>query len=305
MSAGDSDSYGSRRRLAPGSEGAASRSVTSVPSTTTSGKNGGAYYQPGTPIGYLAARGTPFEKKYFSKKLGFCCLFLAPPILLVTFALTLVPILGAIADHALHTSIFHVESSNITNIGNSSFSLTLGAQVSKTGIFPAHLYFRQPTNVYWMTPPPNMREIHLGRFNLSHVGAAAGHATVNQATTFYITDEEGFATFAEYLVSQPVFTWRINCSEVHAEAFSFFPVYKPLVLQKQIVIKGLNNLEDVKLIDVQLPGNDPAGGIQVSATATLVNPSPFGIEVGTLVLGLYYNGLYLGPVQAQEVNLKR
>lgn len=124
-----------------------------------------------------------------------------------------------------------------------------------------------------------------------------------QLTTFYIDDEEGFGTFAKFLVSEKQFTWRVNCTQVHAEAFSFFPVYKYLVFQKDIVINGLNNLENLKLVDVQLPGNDPAGGIQVSATATLVNPSPFGIQVGTLVLALYYDDLYLGPVQAEGVNL--
>lgn len=150
-----------------------------------SSRRGQAMYQPGTPIGYLAARGTPYEKKYFTKKLGFCCLFLAPPILLVTLAIALVPALYAIADHALHTSQFHVQSSNITSPTNTSFPLTLGAQVKKTGIFPAHLYFRKPIQVYWMSVPTAdspMREIHLGQFNLAHVGAAAGHATVNQVS---------------------------------------------------------------------------------------------------------------------------
>ncbi|UZJ55969.1 hypothetical protein CBS101457_005289 [Exobasidium rhododendri] len=295
MSVRDSDSFGSRRRLA-----AAAASNDSV---TSSNRNGTQMYQPGTPIGYLAARGTPFEKKYFTKKLGFCCLFIAPIVLLVVGVITLVPVLGAIAEHALHTAQFHIYSSNITDAGNSSFPLTLSAQVKKTGIFPAHLYFRKPIDVYWMSAPPDMREIHLGHFDLAFVGAAAGHAKVNQLTTFYIDDEDGFGLFAQYLVSQPVFTWRINCTEVHAEAFSFFPVYKYLPLQKDLVINGIDNLHDLKLVDVQLPGDDPAGGIQVSATATLINPSPFGIEIGTLGLDLYYNDLYLGPVSADGVNL--
>lgn len=124
-----------------------------------------------------------------------------------------------------------------------------------------------------------------------------------QLTTLYIDDEDGFASFARFLVSEPEFTWNINCTEVHAEAFSFFPVYKPLVLRKHIVIKGIDNLNDIKLVDVQLPGDDPAGGITVAATASLTNPSPFGIQVGTLALALYYKDLYLGPVQAEGVNL--
>lgn len=55
--------------------------------------------------------------------------------------------------------------------------------------------------------------------------------------------------------------------------------------------------------DLQLPGDDPAGGITAVATATLVNPSPFGVAVGTLNLALYYKGLYLGPVSVQGLNL--
>jgi hypothetical protein len=126
-----------------------------------------------------------------------------------------------------------------------------------------------------------------------------------QLTTFFIDDEDGFALFAQYLVSEPVFTWRITCEAVHAEAFSFLPVYKELPLKKDIIINGIDNLQDLKLVDVQLPGDDPAGGITVSATATLVNPSPFGIQVGTLNMDLYYDDLYLGPVSASGVNLTR
>lgn len=290
-------SYGSRQDLVRrGTRG----SRTSDASTNRDGQH---MYQPGLPIGYLAARGTPFEKKYFTKKLGACCLFLAPPILAVTGVLTLVPILYGIALHALHTAQLHIIEANLTSLTNTSFPLSIHGSVTKTGIFPARLSFRKPVDVYWNTPPPNMREVHLGHFDLGFIDAAAGHARVYQATTFYIDDEEGFGTFSEWLVSMPQFTWRVNCSEVHAEGFSFFPVFKELVFVKDVVINGLNNFEDVKILDLQLPGNDPQGGIQAIATASLVNPSPFGVEVGTLNLDLFYQDLYLGPVQGNGINL--
>lgn len=237
----DHESYGSRRDLVQ-------RRGTRSSRGTGSDRSGQQMYQPGTPIGYLAARGTPFEKKYFTKKLGFCCLFLAPPILAVVGALTLVPILWAIARHALHTAQLHISESNITAITNTSFPITITAQVKKTGIFPARLVFRRPVDVYWNTPRPNMRNVHLGHFNLGPINAAAGHAKVQQATTFYIDDVDGFGTFAEWLVSQPQFTWRTECREVHAEGFSFFPVYKPLVFVKDVIINGLNNFENVKIL---------------------------------------------------------
>lgn len=59
--------------------------------------NGAALFQPGRqPIGFLAARGTPYQKKYLTRKLGACCLFLAPIVLLVTLAIVLTIVLYAI-----------------------------------------------------------------------------------------------------------------------------------------------------------------------------------------------------------------
>lgn len=106
--------------------------------------------------------------------------------------ITLVPVLWAIANHALHTAQMHIYASNITAPGNSSFPLTIEGQVKKTGIFPAHLYFRKPVDVFWMSPPNSpggMRELHLGSLKLGQIGAAAGHARIKQATTFDIVGE--------------------------------------------------------------------------------------------------------------------
>lgn len=262
------------------------------------------HYQPGAPIGYLAARGTPYERKYMTRKLGACCLFLAPPIIIISLVIALVPVLYAIGEHALHTSQFHVYSSNITAPSNTSFPLTLSSQVRKVGIFPASIHFREPVDVYWNTPRPDMREVHLGRFNLERVNVANGHGTVNQATFFEIADEEAFGIFSGWLVSKEEFTWRIKSKNIHVEAFSFFPTYKNLAITKDIVIKGINNFgNNVELLDLQLPAADPAGGLQVIATTKLSNPSPFGIQVGTLDLDLYYKGLYLGPVSVHGLNV--
>lgn len=235
----DAGSYGSRRNLVQRRGGG---------SSVASDRSGQQMYQPGTPIGYLAARGTPYEKKYFTRKLGFCCLFIAPPIIIVTLVITLVPVLWAIARHALHTAQLHVYDSNITSPGNTSFPLTIEGQVKKTGIFPARLYFRQPVYVYWNTPPPDMRELQLGHFNLAHIGAAAGHARVKQATEFMIDDEEGFGEFSKWLISMPEFTWQLRCAEVHAEAFSFFPTYKSLKFIKDVVFNGIDGFHDVKIL---------------------------------------------------------
>lgn len=115
----DDEQYGSREQLRRRGRGSADAS------RSTDGM-----YRPGQPIGFLAARGTPYEKKYLTKKLGWCCVWLAPPIAIVTAVIALVPIVWAIALHTLHVTQLHIEQANITSITNSSFPLALNAQVS-------------------------------------------------------------------------------------------------------------------------------------------------------------------------------
>lgn len=110
------------------------------------------YFQPGQPVGFLRARGTAYEKKYLSRKLGCCCLFVAPFMLVVVLAITFFPILYALANHTLHTAVLHIYQSNVTSPGNTSFPITLEGQVKKVGIFPARLFFREPVQVWWVLP---------------------------------------------------------------------------------------------------------------------------------------------------------
>lgn len=150
-------------------------------------------------------------------------------------------------------------------------------------------------DVYWMTPPPNMTEIKLGSFPLGRVNVASGHGKVIQATTFEIADEAAFGLFTEYLVTQPRFTWNLECRNTHVEALGFLPTYKNYHFKKHVHFKGFNNFEQVQLVDFQLPGNDPQGGITYQGLTTLVNPSPFSVQVGYLNVGLWYKDLYMGP----------
>ncbi|KAE8246427.1 hypothetical protein A4X13_0g5797 [Tilletia indica] len=261
-------------------------------------------FVPGTtPIGFLAARKGFYGRKYKGNKLGFCCVILAPPIIIIALIIALIPVLWAIANHALHTAQIQVYSSNLTSLSNDTFPLTLDGQIKKTGIFPAHIFFREPVQVYWNTPPPNLVEKRLGEFNLRRVGAAAGHARLRQLTQFNISDEEAFGQFTEFLLTQEEFTWNLNCSNVHVAAFSFLPTFKNLQFRKHVVFKGMANFTDVKILDFQLPGDDPAGGITLAVKTALTNPSAFGVEVGNLNLDLYYKGMYLGPASATNVNL--
>ncbi|TKY86943.1 hypothetical protein EX895_004231 [Sporisorium graminicola] len=303
------DGYGSTEHLR-------SRTRRSTPSNRTDDSlvltdNAPAFYTPGQPIGFLRACGTVYEKKYLSRKLGYCCIFIAPIALIVSLVIGLFPVLYAVATHTLNVAVLHVEQSNITQPTNTSFPITLQGQATKLGIFPARLVFNEPIQVWWAKPPKpgqkpspeTLEEVNLGQLKLDSISAAAGHSRIKQATNFEIHDEQAFGEFTRFLITQPSFTWKLNTTKVHVEAFNFLPLYTDLTFTKHLNLKGFNNFEGAQLLDFQLPGPDPAGGISLQATAALYNPSPFGFQLGTLDVALYYQNMYLGPASTSDLNL--
>ena len=246
----------------------------------------------------------------------------------VAIPLLVFPIVRGIAKHALSTSVLHIDASNITFPSNESFTLTLEGQVKKVGVFPAQLYFERPVRAYWVSPRNTTREIQIGHFALERIGVAAGHGRIKQQTTFYIDDQAGFAEFAQYLITQDAFTWRLKSESVQAKALGFIAANK-LDFVKDLTLPGMANFTNIGIYDFQLPGDDPAGGVSLSVGASLTNPrcvplplaltasssrapsdsvsrarSSFGIQIGVLTAGLYYGDLYLGPAQTSSpVNL--
>ncbi|WFC96530.1 hypothetical protein MBRA1_003191 [Malassezia brasiliensis] len=174
----------------------------------------------------------------------------------------------------------YIYSSNITDPHNDYFPLSLEGQVKKAGVFPAHLYFRKPTQVLWMTPPEDgeMREVQLGHFDLDYFGVAAGHGRIKQKTVFHIDDTEMFARFTQFMITHEEFTWRLFCPDLHIEALSFIPTWSNLKLTKDVVFNGIVNFKDVGIIDFQLQNADKDGGLAFYATTMLKNPSPFGLN---------------------------
>ena len=268
----------------------------------------GHMHQPGKPIGFLAARKTPYAKKLLSKRLILFTVVILPFLIIFNLFLICVPILWGVANHTLAVSVMHIYASNLTNIKEDNFELTIEGQVKKAGVFPAHIFFREPVHVTWNTVPSDdrpMREVQLGHFPLERIGVAAGHGRIKQITRFNITDVPSFTEFTKFLIQTKEFTWRLTCNNVHIEAFSFLPTFKNLKLTKDVVFNGINNFEDVKILDFKLPAADPQGGISYEAYTSVYNPSPFGVQLGRLSLDLYAYGMHLGPGYSPNINITR
>ncbi|EIW82896.1 hypothetical protein CONPUDRAFT_101346 [Coniophora puteana RWD-64-598 SS2] len=201
------------------------------------------------------------------------------------------PVVRAIAQYVVNKSTLSVQKASIINPTNSSFQLGLLSTVSHTGIIPAVISFTQPVNVSWVKGDDH---VPIGYMSLSDIHASHSSATINETTTFYISDQQAFGDFTAYMITSENFTWLLESSDLHVQAAKF-PKDHGIKFSKYVTIPGINNFDsNVKLQELLLPSDNPAGGINFQAITGLNNPSPFEMNLGTVVFKLGYNNVYLG-----------
>lgn len=140
----------------------------------------------------------------------------------------------------------------------------------------------------------NETEVPIGDMWLESLVAENKRAQINQTTTFNISDQSAFGEFARAMITQEQFTWRLASDHLKVNAAKF-PQAKNLRFRKDLQLKGINSFAGgIVLQDFSLPGEGTSGGIKFSTTTTLTNPSPFTIDLGTIVFNLKYQGVHLG-----------
>ncbi|KAL4074292.1 hypothetical protein J3A83DRAFT_4234939 [Scleroderma citrinum] len=203
----------------------------------------------------------------------------------------LFPVVKAIVQYVVNQSQLDVTTAAITNPSNTSFTLTMQGLVTHTGIFSAAIKFTQPVNVSWIE---DSAKTPLGFMTLAPLYAAHKRATINDTTTFYITDQEAFGRFTAHMITSQNFTWQLESYSLSVQAAKF-PWAHGISFNKMVVINGTNNFAGgVLLEDFRLPSDNPQGGINFAAVTQLSNPSPFALSLGTVVFSLTYQGVYLG-----------
>ncbi|KAF8828949.1 hypothetical protein HHX47_DHR3000558 [Lentinula edodes] len=214
------------------------------------------------------------------------------PLGIVLLFVLLFPVVTAIVQDVLNNSVLGISVATISNPANSSFQLALQGSVSHTGIISAKIHFTQPVTVQWVQP--NGSQLTIGNMDLDDISASHKRATVDQNTTFHITDQSVFGQFAAQMITANNFTWRLLSNNLHVQAAKF-PVSKGIKFDKTLTLNGFDSFNgNVNLTNLLLPSDDPAGGINFEATTTLNNPSPFSLNLGTVVFDLSYKDVYLG-----------
>jgi hypothetical protein len=80
-------------------------------------------------------------------------------------------------------------------------------------------------------------EVPLGYMSLSTLYASNKRATINDTTTFYITDQNAFGRFTSYMITSQNFTWKLQSSNLNVQAMKF-PTAHGISFNKLVTING-------------------------------------------------------------------
>jgi len=73
---------------------------------------------------------------------------------------------------------------------------------------------------------------------LHDLSAKDKRATINDSTTFFITDQASFGRFSSSLITSQNFTWRLTSYNLRVQALKF-PVAKGITFDKFITLNGI------------------------------------------------------------------
>ncbi|CEG74411.1 hypothetical protein RMATCC62417_09637 [Rhizopus microsporus] len=251
----------------------------------------------------------PFYKQ---KRYWIICSILSAIIIIVVVLLIIFVFFPMIAQSLMNQASIDVDTAQITfskpdalnsvtyakrdgDDLNSTFYMEMHSSLKNTGPFAASIKFHNPIQVLYNNTV--LGEIYL----YNDTSISGGHGTLNAITPFIIKDQNAFSLFTKDMLAVKQFSWTL-VGKLDITALSRTATVN---LNKQITLNGMDGFPNVKITSFQLPGDAPTGGIQVELGTVLTSPSPIGVQLGTIELQIGYDGVTLGRVTAQNVNLQK
>ncbi|KAF9990705.1 hypothetical protein BGZ75_000091 [Mortierella antarctica] len=221
-----------------------------------------------------------------------CCL-LTTLFLAIFVPLLIYVIIPKIAQLMLNSATMDIKQINMTNPTETSIGLSIDAQVGNIiKIVSAELQFTEDIQVHWQGQL-------IGSMSLDAVHVKSGKGAIAQTTDFTILNTTAFSAFVSDLLSSKTFSWTLKSK---ATLRALGRTIKDLKVDKVLPMNGLDRLAGLKLLRFNLPGASPEGAL-LDITASVANPSPVGLSLGTLTLDLNFQSTYLGRVVANNVQL--
>lgn len=213
--------------------------------------------------------------------------------LAIFIPLLILVIIPKVAQALLNSSSMEIKQLNMTNPGETALTVSVAAQVGGIPkIFSADLEFTEQVLVYW-------KDQVIGSMNLDPVKVKSGKGDLLQVSGFTIENKEAFAAFAKDMLASDGFTWTLKSK---ATLKTLGQTIRNLDVNKVLPMNGLSNFANLKILKFDLPADAPEGA-KIAITASVANPSPIGMVLGTITLDMNFETAYLGRVVAKDVTL--
>ncbi|TDL25981.1 hypothetical protein BD410DRAFT_895443 [Rickenella mellea] len=206
----------------------------------------------------------------------------------------LLPILAQpIVQKLVSASTLGISTVVISNPGQNSFSTKLSGSITDAGPFDATISFGSGLTISWNGKPLGSIQMP----DVALVGDVGG--TIDVTADFTVADVDHLTDFTKALLTEPSFAWDIAGENLSISALGIV-VPGVSLTTKTVELKGMNGLKDgVKIETFDLPSDDPAGGIHLTLSTTVTNPSQVGIELSSIGFQNFFGSTNLGPVVSQ------
>ncbi|RCI04658.1 hypothetical protein CU098_010147 [Rhizopus stolonifer] len=202
----------------------------------------------------------------------------------------LIPIVGQpIVQQIVDGSVLGFDTIVLSSVTEGSFNVQMKGSIANTGPMDATISFPSPLTISWQGKK-------LGTVSMSAINAKADvGASFDVQGSFTVANGDDMASFAAYLINNESFEWEITTSDVSVNALGF--TFNKISLHKFVTLAGSNGFKDaVTVQSFDLPSNDPAGGITLTAKTTIYNPSQIGFNLGGAGFETYFGDVDLGPL---------
>ncbi|CAO3567359.1 unnamed protein product [Mortierella alpina] len=196
----------------------------------------------------------------------------------IAIPLVILVILPKIVQSIVNGSTMTLAQMNMTHATETSTQVSLAGAVRNAGIFSATIDFPEPIAVAW-------EGRSLGTVNMSSIKATGGEGTIFEKTHMSVDS----------------FVWTMT-SVVNVRAIG--RTIRDIKTVKQIRMLGMNGFTNISIDSFDLPGDAPNNsGAYVRLVTSMNNPSPIGLDLGTIAFDLFFNDTYLGQVESKNAVL--
>ncbi len=202
------------------------------------------------------------------------------------------PLTQVIVDQAS----LQFSQANATSFTDQGFMVALRGSLGTNAPTNALIEFPEPIQVVWQGR--NIAEI-----SLPPICSAPGIGVPNLETTgqLRITDNGAFTDFATFILLNPSFTWTISSNAVIVRALGIS--FSRVQLTKQISLDVFNRLPGVTIKNLDVLSSNGPNSLNYDTDASIPSPSALGVELGTTIFHVFFQGTYLGPAQANDLTL--